>query len=233
MRRLFFVGLLAVLPAACQVAISAKPEVVELGEQVTLDWKSPGTQAFLDGVGPVSPSGSLTITPRASMTYTLVSEGRTGISYASVRVHVTGERGESVFPDPDDFPPGVSDHRAPILYTDFLTLVFKTLQDGMKFRVRGEHLPSERFYVLFTERQAQADLLRRSDRGIRSRRVAYWVKVEEPRTSQDVSFQVRAIVEFQRAAEAKWNTETDQQLVTEVETRLKEQLLTTPIRVPK
>ena len=233
MCKLFFVGLMAVLPVAGQLSISAKPEVVEFGEHVTLDWESPGSRAFLDGVGPVPPSGSLTITPRSSMTYTLISEGRTGISYASAQVQVMGERGESVFPDPDDFPPGVSDHRAPVLYTDFLNLVFKTLQDGMKFRVRGEHLPSDHFYVFFTERQPRPDLLRRSDSGIRSRRTAYWVKVEEPRAPQDVAFQVKAIVEFQRLAESKWNAETDQQLVTEVETRLKQQLLAAQLGTPK
>jgi hypothetical protein len=139
---------------------------------------------------------------------------------------VIGERGDSVFPDPDDFPPGVADRRTSIAYTDFLDLAFKTLQDGMKFRVRGEHLPNQNFYVFFTDRQPRSDLLRPADHGIRLRRVAYWVRVEEPHSGREVPFQVKAIVEYQRIAETRWRPETDQQLVTEMATRLKQQLLT-------
>jgi hypothetical protein len=222
--------LFAALTAATgQVSLSANPESTEPGGAVTLTWSSPGASTFIDGVGAVSPSGSTSLTPRASATYNLVSEGPKGIRYASVRVQVTGERGESVFPDPDDFPPGVSDRRTSIPYTDFLDVTFKTLQDRLKFRVRGQHLPRQSFYVFFTDRQSRPDLLRPTDRGIRSRRVAYWVHIDEPRSGKAVAFEVKALVEYQRAAEAKWRLETDQPLVTEVAARLKQQLLTATV----
>jgi hypothetical protein len=228
MYRVFILTFALLAQAIGQVTISAKPDKIELGATVTLDWKSPGAAAYVDGIGLVPPTGSKIITPKASATYTLVSEGPGAIRYASVHVQVMGERGDAVFPDPDDFPPGVADRRASMAYTDFLNLVFKTLQDGMKFRVRGEHLPNQNFYVFFTDRQPRPDLLRSSDHGIRSRRVAYWVRVEEPHTQQ-VPFEVKAIVEYQRLAEARWRPETDQQLVTELASRLKLQLLTAQV----
>jgi hypothetical protein len=222
--------LLASLPSAIsQVTITAKPRVVDLGAPFTLSWTSRGAAAFIEGIGLVPASGSRQITPRNTATYTLVTEGPAGVHYGSVTVQVNGERGDSVFPDPDDFPPGVTDHRRSVAYTDFLNLAFSTLQDALKFRVRGAHLPNQTFYVFFTDRQTQPTLLRPSDKGIRSRRVAYWVRAEEPRATQDVPFEVKAIVEYQRLAEAKWRPETDQQLVTDIATRLKQQLLTAKI----
>jgi hypothetical protein len=215
-----------------QTTIAANPESIEAGASVTLTWSSDATTAFLDGIGAVPPSGSTTVSPRASSTYTLVTQGVKGIHYASVRVEVTGERGVSAFPDPDDFPRGVSDRRNAIRYTDFLDVTFRTLQDGLKFRVRGDHLPRQNFYVFFTDREPRPEFIRPSDRGIRSRRVAYLVRVEEPRSDQAVSFEVKAIVEYQRAAEAKWRPETDQQIVSEIASRLKEQLLTAKVEHP-
>jgi hypothetical protein len=227
MRKAFFVAFVGLVPALAQVSITATPEAVEVGAPVTLSWRSPGTSAFIDGIGVVPPNGSRRIALQSSNSFTLVSEGATGgFRYASVSVKVNGERGDSVFPDPDDFPPGVSAHRTQMLYTKFLSVVFATLQDTLKFRVRGEHLPDQTFYVFFTDRQSRPDLVRPTDRGVRSRRVAYWVRADEPRSASDVPFEVKAIIEYQRLAEAKWRPETDQGLVTELANRLKQQLIT-------
>jgi hypothetical protein len=231
MRRAILLLFAAAAAVFGQVTITATPESVEAGAPITLAWSSPGASAFIEGIGAVQPTGSVTVTPRASATYTLVSERGKAIRYASVRVRVNGERGESVYPDPEDFPSGVSDRRL-IAYTDFLDVTFKTLQDRLKFRVRGDHLPKQNFYVFLTDREPRPELLRPSDRGIRSRRVAYSVRVDEPRSGQEVSFGVKALVEYQRAAEAKWRPETDQQLVTDIAARLKQQLLTAAVEQP-
>ena len=226
MQRVYILVIAALTPALAQVSITAKPDTIDLGGAITLAWSSPGNSAFIEGLGLVPSKGSRHLSPARSQTFTLVSEGPTGIRYASTRIKVNGERGDSIFPDPDDFPPGVSDHRRSIQYPDFLNLVTMTLQDALKFRVRGQHLPTETFYVFITDRQLRPSLIRPADRGIRSRRIAYWVRAEEPRSQKDVPFEVKAIVEYQRLAEAKWRPETDQQLVTELETQLKQQLLT-------
>jgi hypothetical protein len=233
MHRAVILALAALTPATAQVTISAKPDTVEPGGAITLVWKSPGPAAYIDGIGLVPPSGSKTISPRASGIYTLISEGPIGIQYSSVRVQMMGERGDPVFPDPDDFPPGVADRRTSMAYTDFLNLTFKTLQDEMSHRIRGQHLPDQSFYVFFTDRRERPDLLRPSDRGIRSRRVAYWVRIEEPHSHKDVPFEVKAIVEYQRLAESRWRPETDQQLVTGLATSLKQKLLTAQVGVSK
>jgi len=187
MHRILILLLVALPTVTGQVTITAKPAAVELGSPFTLSWNSRGTAAFIEGVGLVPPSGSRLITPKTTATYTIVAEGPAGIRYGSTSVQVNGERGDSVFPDPDDFPAGVSDHRHPVGYTDFLNLAFSTLQDTLKFRVRGAHLPNQTFYVFFTDRQLQPSLLRPTDTGIRSRRVAYWVRAEEPRATDRAS----------------------------------------------
>jgi len=233
MLRAFILAISALTPALAQVVITAKPDIINLGAALTLSWNSSGGAAYIEGLGLVPPNGSRQLSPKESQTFTLVSEGPTGIRYASVRIKVNGERGDSVFPDPDDFPPGVSDHRRSIQYTDFLNLVTSILQDALKFRVRGQHLPNQSFYVFFTDRQPRPDLIRPTDRGIRSRRVAYWVRAEEPRSPKDVPFEVKAIVEYQRLAESKWRPETDQQLITELEGRLKQQLLAAAVETRK
>ncbi len=226
MHRVIFFIVAAIAPVLGQVTITASPDSVEAGEAVAITWKSLGTSAFIDGVGAVPASGSKTVRPSGSTTYTLVSQGPRGIGYASARVQVNGQRGEAIFPDPDEFPQGVSDRRSAIAYPDFLDVAFKTLQDQLKFRVRGEHLPKQTFYVFFTDREPRPGLVKPADRGIRARRVAYWVRVEEPHAGQAVPFEVKALVEYQRSAEATWRPETDQQLVTGIAGQLKQQLLT-------
>ncbi len=219
--------LLTVAWAQDDARITAKPDAVEPGESATLTWTTTGQSAFLSGVGKVAVKGSASVSPRTSTEYTLVSEGPAGIKYASVKVRVIGERGDIVFPDPSDFPKGVEGDRKSLGYPEFLDLVQATLQDKLKFRVRSEHGPRDNFYFFFTERAPRPDLLRSSDRGIRSRRITYAVRVDEPRAkSRNTHFEVKALVEYQRLGESMWRPETNQQIVNDAMGELKSSLET-------
>ena len=69
--------------------ISASPDAVTAGQQVTLTWNTTNaTTASIDGLGDVATSGTKTITPSASTTYHLVARGDGGKADAYGRVTV-------------------------------------------------------------------------------------------------------------------------------------------------
>lgn len=69
--------------------LSASPDAVSAGQQVTLTWNTTNaTTASIDGLGDVATSGTKTITPSASTTYHLVARGDGGKADAYGRVTV-------------------------------------------------------------------------------------------------------------------------------------------------
>jgi hypothetical protein len=205
----------AVLTSAqSPIKLTVDHSTIELGNSSRITWKSDGDSAFLIGVGKVPLSGSTSLQPEVSTDYILVVARHGVFSYANVSVRVNGEKGSTTFPDPDDF--GAEGHitgdESSKSYPDFLDIVFKTLQDKMAFSVRGDHLPRDPFFVFFTNRQIKPELIRPSDRGIRRRRVAYWLRVYEPSKDGHVPFEIRTSVEYQRFGESEWRTEQDPQL---------------------
>ena len=82
----------------------------------------------------------------------------------------------------------------------------------MTFSVRGSHLPHADFFDFYTNRQIKPELIRPTDRGIRQRRVAYWMRVREPQKDRTVPFEIRASVEYQRFGESEWRMEKDTQI---------------------
>jgi len=194
--------------------LSIKPAVLSPGRAAKVKWNCRGESAFLSALGSVNLTGSLTIRPETSTEYILVCEGKNDIAYRSVRIKVIGERGESLFPDPENFPDGLHGSEKSLRYTPFLNLVFKTLQDKLKFRVRAAHLPFDQFYLFYTDKQIRPNLISSSDQGIRSRRLAVAVRVEEPRTgSNDINFELKVVIDYQRRNEYSWYPEKDQQIV--------------------
>jgi len=79
--------------------LSASPTTIDRGGQTTLTWNSSHASSIVidGGVGNVSPTGSIVVSPRDSTTYTAVASGRGGESRASTRVTVLEPR--KVIPD--------------------------------------------------------------------------------------------------------------------------------------
>jgi len=76
-------------PPAPTATLAANPAVIEQGQTTTLTWQTNNaTDISIDAIGAVSGSGSKTITPSASTTYTLVAKGPGGTKDASARVTV-------------------------------------------------------------------------------------------------------------------------------------------------
>ena len=72
------------------IEVMVAPDTIERGAQTTLSWKSTNaTSVLIDGgVGNVAESGSLVLSPSASITYTAIAHGSGAIARDSARVTV-------------------------------------------------------------------------------------------------------------------------------------------------
>jgi peptidoglycan-associated lipoprotein len=77
-------------PAAAPTAsLTASPEAIDRGQSSTLTWQtSNATDISIEGVGAVQASGSQSVSPTESTTYTLTAHGPGGTQSATARVTV-------------------------------------------------------------------------------------------------------------------------------------------------
>jgi peptidoglycan-associated lipoprotein len=76
-------------PSAPTATLTATPDVVQQGQTTTLTWNTTNASDItIAGMGTVPASGSRSITPRESTTYTLIAKGPGGTKDASARVTV-------------------------------------------------------------------------------------------------------------------------------------------------
>lgn len=76
-------------PAAPTATLAANPTVIQQGQTTTLTWQTNNANEItIDGLGTVPASGSRSITPDTSTTYTLTAKGPGGSQDASARVTV-------------------------------------------------------------------------------------------------------------------------------------------------
>lgn len=76
-------------PASPTATLAANPTVIQQGQQTTLTWQtSNANDVTIEGLGTLSGSGSRTVTPNSSTTYSLVAKGPGGSADASARVTV-------------------------------------------------------------------------------------------------------------------------------------------------
>jgi len=76
-------------PAAPTATLAASPNVIQQGQSTTLTWQTTNANdVTIEGLGTVSASGSRTVSPSSSETYTLVAKGPGGTKDASTRVSV-------------------------------------------------------------------------------------------------------------------------------------------------
>jgi len=70
--------------------ITAQPDAISAGDQVTLTWKTTdATSVSIDGIGDVPTSGVKTMAPTTSTNYHLVAKGEGGTAEDTARVTVT------------------------------------------------------------------------------------------------------------------------------------------------
>lgn len=76
-------------PVAPTATLSASPDVIQQGQSTVLTWKTTdAADITIEGLGTVAASGSRSVTPAASRTYTLVAKGPGGASQSTARITV-------------------------------------------------------------------------------------------------------------------------------------------------
>jgi phospholipase C len=76
-------------PAVPTATVTAIPASIDNGQSVTLTWQTNNASSVsIEGVGPVSASGSLQVTPASSVTYKLTAKGAGGTAQATAAVTV-------------------------------------------------------------------------------------------------------------------------------------------------
>jgi len=89
-------------PAAPTATLAANPSVIQQGQSSVLTWQtSNATEITIAGLGTLPPSGSRSVMPGASTTYTLLAKGAGGTNEASARITVNAASA-SVAPSPTD-----------------------------------------------------------------------------------------------------------------------------------
>ena len=89
-------------PPAPTATLAANPSVIQQGQSTTLTWQTTNANDItIPGLGTLSPSGSRTVTPSESTTYTLLAKGSGGTKDASARVTVNA-RIANAAPSPAD-----------------------------------------------------------------------------------------------------------------------------------
>lgn len=89
-------------PATPTATLAVNPPVIQQGQSATLSWQtSNAIQITIAGLGALPPSGTRSVTPGASTTYTLVAKGPGGTEGASARVTVN-EKMVNAAPSPSD-----------------------------------------------------------------------------------------------------------------------------------
>src|SRR5262245_36158153 len=90
-------------PPAPTATLSASPESIQQGRSTVLSWQTNNaTDITIEGLGVVPPSGSRSVTPGASRTYTLIAKGAGGTSQASARVTVNPAVATVASPQPNE-----------------------------------------------------------------------------------------------------------------------------------
>src|SRR5215469_384601 len=89
-------------PPAPTATLAASPDVIQQGQSTTLTWQTQNASDItIQGLGTVPASGSRTVSPGSSTTYTLVAKGPGGTQDAAARVSVNMPTTAST-PSPSD-----------------------------------------------------------------------------------------------------------------------------------
>ncbi len=89
-------------PAAPTATLAANPSVIQQGQSSVLTWQtSNANEITIAGLGTLPPSGSRSVMPSASTTYTLLAKGEGGTNEASARVTVNAPMA-NITPSPTD-----------------------------------------------------------------------------------------------------------------------------------
>jgi peptidoglycan-associated lipoprotein len=90
-------------PPSPTATLAANPYIIQAGQSTTLTWNTQNAdQISIPGLGSIPASGSRTVTPSSSITYTLTAKGPGGTQEASARVTVNASAAKMTTPQPNE-----------------------------------------------------------------------------------------------------------------------------------
>jgi peptidoglycan-associated lipoprotein len=90
-------------PPAPAATLAASPDVIQEGQSTVLTWNTENaSEVTIEGLGELPASGTKSVTPSSSTTYSLVAKGPGGTQNASARVTVNAKVAEVSTPSPSD-----------------------------------------------------------------------------------------------------------------------------------
>jgi len=135
-------------PPAPTATLAASPGVIDQGQSTNLTWQTDNaTDVTIDGIGAVSASGSRTITPGSSTTYTLTAKGPGGSKEASTRVTVNARVAQATQP------PSISEEEL------FAKNVKDVLFDYNKSDIRADQAPNAQTDAAFLSQHPSIKVL--------------------------------------------------------------------------
>src|SRR5690348_8105595 len=88
-------------PTAPSATLTASPDVIQQGQSTTLTWSTINASSIsIEGLGELPASGTRSVTPDSSITYTLTAKGAGGSQDASARVTVNPVAAKVEAPSP-------------------------------------------------------------------------------------------------------------------------------------
>lgn len=194
-----------------EIRFRAQPGTVQIGDTVVLTWNVPGAGAvYLTNAGRVEGEGRMDVRPRKrTTTYTLIAEGPWGIKTAHVTIEVNGGRGE-VFPEREKFEHGRTYEIAAPSTVKLLDSFHAVLQDSLGFEVDERYDRRKAKTVFVTKTSKRPELVKKENRRIGSRELAYWVEVPDG-GSPDGKYtcEMRTFILYRRRKERRLRPEKD------------------------
>jgi peptidoglycan-associated lipoprotein len=128
-------------------SVSVNPNIIHQGQSTTLSWQTTNsTDATIAGLGAVPESGSRTLTPSESTTYTLEAKGPGGTKDASARVTVNATTARMTAPSPTD--------------EDLFARNMKDVYfDYDRFNIRSDQMPSAQLDASFLQQHSSIKVL--------------------------------------------------------------------------
>ena len=159
--------------------------------------------------------GHLEVTPLYRLsTYTLISEDASGLKHAGVTITVKGGRAvDDFFPPREDFKNGRSYELASSSLVRLLDCFHRVLQDSMGFEVDERYYRQYKKTVFVTKTSSCVDPGSKNDKGIRFRRLAYWVEVlPDQSPAGKYTCEIRTFIQYRRIKEKEWRLEKSSEL---------------------
>lgn len=194
-----------------QIRFFIDPDTVSVNEKTHISWYVTGAdRIYITDIGEVQSADEMAITSSTSRNYILIAANKKSVVIKSVRLGIEGPRNvRDPLPDPSEYCNPKTYKFSTQRFIPFCERLHTILQDSLRFSVDWADKPNNQI-VVRTNSLIKKELLRDDDRGIRSRRISFYIIIYEPAANSDTfTYTVKALIEYQRFAESMWRQQKE------------------------